>query len=148
VGLFTGEPASKTRYPEALTRRLGRAYYYVGARPLFAISPEFVRESMRGGFDKALIIMMGCDGLNYTSMAEAFVQRGAKVYISWSRLVTVSHIDDATIRLLQNLLQQNQTIKTAVELINPDPTYKGELDYYPKGVGNKLLQEFIRGLTL
>jgi len=149
IGLFTSEVYNETTVnPQYLSDlhdgklALARLFkdedtYY------FGITPLFVQSNLLGTFKNTIIIMMGCEGLNQTSMAEALVQRGAKVYISWTRLVTISHTDDATIRLLQNLLQENQTIKTAVELINPDPMYKGKLDYYPKEVGNNTIQSFL-----
>ena len=110
---------------------------------------------MIGNFKDTVIIMMGCEGLNYTSMAKELRQRGAKVYIGWTGPVSILHTDQSTIRLLQNLLQENQTIREAVQEISPElwPTGWSKLDYYPQGnedvedVGDKVLQDFISGLT-
>lgn len=154
IGLFTSEiynETTKSKYSFEISHgRLAEARLFTeNDTYYFGITPWFVKESMVGNFKDTVIIMMGCEGLNHTSMAEALVQRGAKVYISWTGPVAISHTDDATIRLLQSLLQQNQTIKTAVEGIGADPTWSwSKLDYYPKGVGNKILQNFISGLTL
>lgn len=57
-------------------------------------------------FKNTVIIAMGCDGLKYTSMAEAFVQKGAKAYISWTGDVSPSHTDQATTHLLQQLITE------------------------------------------
>lgn len=157
IGLFTSEIFNETTksiyLPDLENGRLALAKLFVGRNDTyFGITPFFVQSNMMGSFKNTVILMMGCEGLNHTSMADALVQRGAKVYISWTGYVTISHTDDATIRLLQSLLQQNQTIKTAVELIDPDPTYKSELDYYPnegdEDVGDNVIQDFISGLTL
>ena len=78
---------------------------------------------------------MGCDGLTYTSMAEAFDEKGAKVYISWNGPVGATHTDLATIRLLQNLFTGGHTIKQAVaetmNEIGPDPAFESKLTFYP-----------------
>jgi len=154
IGLFTSEIYNETTLdPQHLSElqegRLALSRLFLGRNDtFFGITPFFVQSSMVGHFRNTVIIMMGCEGLNHTSMAEALVQRGAKVYISWTGPVEISHTDDSTIRLLRSLLQQNQTIKSAVELINPDPAYKSKLDYYPKEVGDNIIQEFISGLTL
>lgn len=153
IGLFTSEVFNETTEPmyhnDLINNRLARARLFDEKNDTyFGITPFFVQSSMVGNFKNTVVIMMGCKGLNHTSMAKAFIQRGAKVYISWTGPVTIRHTDDATIRLLRSLLQQNQTIKTAVELINPDPTYKSKLDYYPKDVGDNVIKDFISGLTL
>ena len=148
IGLFTSEVYNETTVSQqylsdlhegrlALARLFkDQDIYY------FGITPFFVQFNMIGTFKNTVIIMMGCEGLNRTSMAEALYQKGAEVYISWTLPVTISHTDDATIRILQSLLEQNQTIKTAVELINPDPQYKGKLDYYPPTVGDNRIRDF------
>ena len=154
IGLFTSEICNETtesKYSLEISQgRLARAHLFTeNDTYYFGITPWFVKESMVGNFEETVIIMMGCEGLNQTSIAEALVQRGAKVYISWTGPVTISHTDDATIRLLQSLLQQNQTIKTAVEGISSDPTWRwSKLDYYPKEVGDNVIQVFMSDLTL
>ena len=154
IGLFTSEVFDETT--ELIHRddlehsRLALAKLFTGSNDTyFGITPFFVKDKMDGTFKNTVIIMMGCEGLNHTSMAEALVQKGAKVYISWTGPVAISHTDDSTIRVLQSLLQQNQTIKSAVEGISPDSTWTwSKLDYYPKEVGNNFLQDFISGLIL
>ena len=156
IGLFTSEVFNETTksiyLPDLENGRLALAKLFVGRNDTyFGITPFFVQSNMVGSFKNTVIIMMGCEGLNHTSMAEALVQRGAKVYISWTGLVTKSHTDDATSRLLQSL-QQNQTIKTAVEGISFDPNWRwSKLNYYPnegdEDVGNKVLHDFVGDLT-
>jgi len=130
MSLFTGEPYAPGKYAEELNR-LGRAVYYEGADPLFGIGPRFIEESMEGRFDGTLIIMMGCDGLRSRRTAEAFLNRGAEAFVSWSRPVTAAHTDAATERLLDRLLQVNvstaEAVRQTAEEVGPDPIYGGEL---------------------
>ncbi len=142
--LFTSESYSKTKYiHEQITDRI----VHVAPRPgydvpsYFGISPEFVRHSMNGRFENTIIIMMGCNGLTYADMAKAFMEKGAKVYISWNQPVSASHTDTATTQLLKHLLTEKQTIEQAVtetmKEVGPDPTYKSLLIYYPLDAGDQ-----------
>lgn len=138
VLLFTSEPYSKFDYllqppgvevvaysPEEVEK--GILYY--------GIKPSFVQNTMNGMFNNSTIIMMGCDGLRYQTMAEAFIQKGAKVYIGWSRGVLASHTDSATTNLLEHLITEKRTTQRAVtETMNevgPDPKDNSILLYYP-----------------
>ncbi len=137
VSLFTGEPYRRDKYPDEPTGRLGKATYYEGAPPLFGIGPEFITHSMRGSFDKTLIVMMGCDGLRSPRTAQAFLDKGASAFVSWTRRVSASHTDAATLRLLEKLLVEGLPVgdavaQTAAEL-GPDPSYGAELRVLPDG---------------
>jgi hypothetical protein len=141
VSLFTGEPYDETkyrdeRYPEVQADRVGKATYYEGASPLFGIGPDFIRYSMRGRFDKTLIILMGCDGLRSTRTAEGFLEKGASAFVSWSRPVSAAHTDTATERLLEKLLVDGLGVGDAVRQtaaeVGPDPDYGAELRVLPE----------------
>jgi hypothetical protein len=142
VGIFTAEQYSQSRYVyEQLTDQLVIASYTMPQPPYyFAIVPKFVTQNMKGIFKNTIIIMMGCEGLNNTKMAEAFIEKGAKAYIGWRGSVSASHTDTATISLLQHLITEKQTINQAVENtmkeVGPDPTYKSQLTYYPLEAGD------------
>ena len=137
VSLFTGEAYSRGKYADEELNRVGRATYSEGADPLFGIGPEFVRRSMEGTFDDAVIVMMGCDGLRSRTTAEAFLEKGASDFVSWSQPVSASHTDAATERLLENLLLAGLSTPEAVsrtaEEVGPDPTYGGELRVISNG---------------
>ena len=79
--------------------------------------------------------MMGCEGLLSERTAEAFVGRGAEVYISWDETVSAAHTDAATGVLLQHLLIEGLPAGDAVALtmaeLGPDPFYGSELAVYP-----------------
>jgi len=142
VCFFTSEPYSETKYLyEQLDRQLIEFCYAVPEPPYyFGIRPKFVTASTEGRFQNTTILMMGCEGLANTKMAEAFIDKGADAYIGWSGSVSASHTDQATIYLLAHLLAENQTIEQAVENtmkeVGPDPVYDSLLLYYPPESGD------------
>jgi hypothetical protein len=135
LAIFTSEPYSKTKYiNEQLTDRVVYVYYNnIEEGPYyFGIRPKFVKLSMNGRFTNTIIIMMGCDGLRYSNMAKAFVERGAAVYVGWNGLVSADHTDQATICLLQGLTNDKKhTIEEVVietmKEVGSDPTYNSTL---------------------
>jgi len=135
VELFTSEYYTVSKYySEQLNERVTRVGYYQGELTYFGISNEFIKHSMNGQFNDTTVIMMGCDGLNTTVMAEAFTQKGAKVYVGWDGSVLSRHTDQATTRLLRYLITEKQMIKQAVEStmekVGPDPDSRSMLLYY------------------
>jgi hypothetical protein len=135
VGLFTGEPYDPNKYPQEQIERLGKAEYYEGAPPLFGVAPDFITYSMRGRFDETLIVMMGCDGLRSQETAQAFLDKGASAFVSWSRSVSATHTDAATQRLLEKLLIEGLPVADAVAQtaaeVGPDPVYEAKLRMLP-----------------
>ena len=131
VSLFTGEPYDEGKYADEQLNRLGSARYNENSDPLFGIGPAFVDDSMQGDFDGALIVMMGCDGLRSQRTAEAFLNRGASAFVSWTKPISASHTDRATEALLQRLLIDELPVEDAVAQtaaeVGPDPVYEGEL---------------------
>jgi len=145
LSLFTSEPYSQTRYIyEQLRDEVGRVSFSSSSPLYFGISPNFARHCMKGRFANTTIIMMGCDGLKGTQMAKAFIEKGAKVYISWDEDVLSSHTDTATTHLLQYLITEKQTMKQAVDNtmkeVGPDPIDKSLLIYYPLEVGEQTIE--------
>jgi hypothetical protein len=80
-------------------------------------------------------------------MAEAFVEKGAKVYISWSQPVSASHTDTATTQLLQHFFIEKLTLKESVQEtfkeVGFDPAYNSLLIYYPLEVGDYTIQNIV-----
>jgi len=137
VGLFTGEPYSDATYGgREGAGRIGLAVArdYHGGQ-YFGVTPYFIEFTMEGRFDKATIILMGCDGLRSDRTAESFVERGAETFVSWDGKVSASHTDAATERLLQHLLTDGLTMQEAVTEtmaeVGPDPEYDSTLLVYP-----------------
>lgn len=144
TGLFTTELWSETRYAyeRATDQILGAALIpYHGGDPIyFAITSQFVKLSMSGKFNSTTIVMMGCSALTYTDMAEAFIEKGAKVSIGWNGLVLNTHTDYATTQLLKHLITEKQVIGQATsktnEEVGPDPESNSTLTYYPAEAEN------------
>jgi hypothetical protein len=113
----------------------------------FGVTSKFIRESINGRLDNVMIIMMGCDTLSTTKMAEAFVKgKGAKFYTGWTGLVGAQHTDRATTDLMEALLE-GKTVETAVsEAMNktgPDPNFDSTLSWYPlEGGSTKLTNSY------
>jgi hypothetical protein len=153
---FTSQPYSKTQcVNEQLTDQVKIASPQMTVREFrsgsfpkyFAIGPKFVEQTSETKLGNATIIAMGCDGLTYTSMAEAFILKGAKAYIGWDGSVSADHTDTATTQLLQHIITANQTIKQAVDdtmkEVEADPAYESLLSYYPLEVGDYTIQNIV-----
>jgi hypothetical protein len=149
LALFTSEPLdSRKHVNEQLSGQVQGVMftpYTPGDKAYFGIMPNFIESCVKGQFQNSLIIAMGCDGLRYTDMAQAFIEKGAKAYIGWNASVSASHTDTATISLLRHLITEKQTIKQAVENTmkeaGPDPTYKSQLTYYPLNTGEYTIKD-------
>ena len=143
--LFTSEEYSTSKYvAEQLDDRVRRCAFDTTSDPYeegdptyFGVTYKFVRQSMKGEFYNTIVIMMGCEGMERTEMARAFIDEGAKAYVGWNELVTAPHTDEATVRLLQHFVDEGQSLKEAViatmDDVGPDPTYGSVLLYYPAG---------------
>jgi hypothetical protein len=146
LSLFTCELYSQSRYYyEQITEKLCRVFYSAEDAPAyFGILPSFIQLSSNGRFQNSTIVAMGCEGLNNTEMAKAFLMAGAKAYIGWNKAVTASHTDTATLHLLQNLLIEKLTLKEAVEHtmkdVGPDPAFRSQLIYYPLDAGEQTIE--------
>jgi hypothetical protein len=151
LDFFTSEPYSTSKYVgEQLNDRIRRvafAPYEKGDPAYFGITSKFVRSSMKGEFNNAMVMMMGCDGLKYDDMAEAFVEKGAEVYVGWNRLVSAPHTDQITIDLLRRFLIEEQTIEEAIagamNKLGADPKYESVLAHYPTEGGNSTVREIL-----
>jgi hypothetical protein len=144
IGLFTNEPYDSNRYVlEQANGLVGAAQTEAGAPILFAVTSKFIRESMRGNFNGAILILGGCYGLQGGDLAQAFVSKGARVVVGWTGLVDLSHTDIALKQLLQDFIVDGKNLRDAVQdtmqIVGPDPTYNSTLDYYPVDQGNIIL---------
>jgi hypothetical protein len=136
VTLFTVDPYDQTSYRSDQTKqRLSKVSYFKGGPAYFGVMPSFIKSSAKGDFQGATIIIMGCDGLATDSMAEAFVEKGAKAVVAWDGLVSSEHTDTATERVLQHLLIDGLTLQQAVSQtmaeVGPDPSNGSTLRLYP-----------------
>lgn len=138
VAISSSENNESKNYDQYTSEELTMCNITGDPRLYFAITPTFVKDRMEGRFDDTIIILMTCNGLKdgYYSTADALLEKGAKVIISWDGWVTFSDNDAATLNLLRYLTVQNDTISDAVKRI---PTYTSEfgstkLNYFPYDV--------------
>jgi hypothetical protein len=128
VDLFTSEiyDQSSEKYTFELDSGLltvGEYFYKPGL--YFALSPQFIEKY--GNFPSSIVIAMGCQSLKPGSekqMPQAFLDKGAKAFIGWSDIVFPKDTDNETMRLINLLLDENQTIGDAVRATSPY-TYSG-----------------------
>ncbi len=105
--------------------------------PRFGLRPLFIERDLRGDFKPGcVVILMGCDGLRSSRLAEAFVRRGALAFVSWDQPVSAGHTDLATLRLLESWLSEGRSLSEAVEWtmdeVGPDPEHHSRLVVYPQ----------------
>lgn len=145
VSLFTSEVYSTSKYiQQQLDGQVVSVKYLSGDETLyFGIRPGFIMSN--GNFHNTIIIMMGCDGLMTTSMAKAFIEKGAKAYISWDSAILGTRNDPAITRLLQHLITEKQTIRRAIAdtmaEFGPSPIDYSMLRYYPIEAGNQIVED-------
>lgn len=152
VALFTSEAYSNFKHIfMRWTNQVKKVRVNQRSPSYFGISQEFIKRSMKGRFQNSIIVMMGCNGLTYTEMAEAFIKKGAKAYISWDKAVLSSHTDQATTTLLQHFLMEKLTIDVAIREtskdVGPDPLFKSLLTYYPPEAGDYTIQNITGYIT-
>jgi hypothetical protein len=145
--LFTDEPYNpRTMWEEQLEGQvLGGKIDSDNSseQSLFTIGPAFVAMSMEGNFNNSVVILSSCFGLYTNQLADAFVKKGAKVFIGWDEKVSLTHTDEACNLLIKALIDEKMTVSNAVEKVmskvGEDKTYNSTLEYYPKEAGNLVL---------
>ncbi|NWG10788.1 hypothetical protein HXY33_03430 [Candidatus Bathyarchaeota archaeon] len=112
----------------------------------FAITPDFVRDVMGGGFEDTVLIFMSCNGLKqgYYATAEAFEAKGVKVFISWNGWIDPQDNDEAIALLLDYLIDENNTISEAVNKIPEYNSMYGssKLKYDPTSSANYVIPDY------
>lgn len=133
TALFSAEPYSTTAHVDDQREgRVAKAVYDLAdEEAYFSIRPSFVRRSMKGNFDGATVVLMGCDVLRGEQLAKAFRERGAGAVIGWDGPVSADHTDAATLSLLRHHLTQGLSVQDAaaqaMEELGPDPYYGASL---------------------
>jgi hypothetical protein len=147
VFFFTSELYDKTKYPDEVEKfRLFQVRYRAGYgdERFFGVTPYFIDSSMRGSFDGATIIIMGCDGLLFDNTPKALVDKGAKAVIGWDGLVSAAHTDEATERLLQYLvvdgLPMGEAVQKTMAEVGTDSEYGNSLRVYPEEARSLVLR--------
>jgi len=153
TSLFTNEPYSETKHvKEQLSDQLAMARIDKNHPYVFSIRDKFVTHSMKGEFNETAIIMMGCSCLFIDDLAQAFIDKGASVYLAWGATVGLGYVDQATIYLMKQLCKEKTTVKKAVSntmtTIGPDPQFGARLKYFPPQSSDKTLDELLASQDL
>jgi flagellar basal body-associated protein FliL len=143
--LFTSEQYDSSKYPDDRENlRLFAVRNLAGSGDIryFGISPRFIKV-MQGSFQKAVMILMGCDGLLFDGTAQAFVDKGAGAVIGWDSLVSGPHTDKATQALIQKLVAEGlpvgEAIRRTMAEVGSEPAYGNSLKVYPANAGGRTL---------
>jgi hypothetical protein len=135
VSLFTGQPYDTNSYAtEQGNGWLGRSRYLEDGQQVlgvFGVEPEFIRYAMDGTFDHTLVVLMGCNGVDAPTMAQAFIARGASAVVGWDNFVSAGFTDSVTLKLLHALYADRTPLAEAVSQTRAqsgrDPTFGGAL---------------------
>ena len=132
--LFTAEPYSPGKYTqEQYFQIVKEAYANEDSQPVFAVNWGFIKRCMKGKFKGALVILMGCDGMQDPLIIKEILNQGAIGYIAWTGPVSLSHSDKAILHLIRALYIEKIPLPQAVEKINSeigeDPNWGTILDY-------------------
>ncbi len=143
ISLVTSELYTQGKYSfEQLTNQVVPVELGIANATYFGVTPLFVRESMQGFFQNSIILMMGCTGLTNSEMAQAFVSRGAQVYVSWDQVVQAYRTDVST-TIFWQWMTGGHSVKdstlAATRYGPADPVYSSRLVFYPANEGSMTL---------
>jgi hypothetical protein len=145
--LFTGENYTTTRYiGDQLADRVSYAEIEEGSPPVFAVNSEFIKHA-DGEFNHSIILSMGCESFKYEDMPAAFLAKGASVYMGWSDVVSLEHVDGFTLDLLNNLCTANmtlsQSISSTLSRFGKDPYFGSYIKCTPSASANSTVAELL-----
>ena len=149
TAIFTNEPYSPKKYlAEQLNHELPMVRVGEDEPFFFGIDSKFVMESMESQFEDTVVIIAGCSCLYFDDMAQAFINKGASVYLAWDRTVNADYVDEAFAYLIRELCTEGITLKEAVNKTmleeGKNPTYRATLKYFPLGKGDETLRQLIQ----
>jgi hypothetical protein len=146
--LFTAEKYSTSKYvPDQLSDRVAYAIMEEDTPEVFAVNSQFVRGA-KGNFDNTFILSMGCESFRHDDLQQAFIAKGASMYIGWSDIVTLEHVDKVTLALLQDFCTGNTTIQRGVEDVTArlgvDPYFGSFLKFFPVEKATQTFKEILQ----
>jgi len=128
--LFTGEGYSESGHVMDQVRGVVHiARCSSTSELLFAVGPEFIHEYWRN-LDGCVILLMGCESMDDTGLADVMVSRGASAVVGWKGLVSIDESDMATLRLLEALIS-GSSVGEAIELVDGEFGVGGRLVLHP-----------------
>jgi hypothetical protein len=143
--LFTAEDYSTTKYvSDQLADKVSYAVMDENAPEVFAVNAAFIK-SAKGQFNKTVIISMGCESYRHSDLQEAFMEKGASVYVGWSDVVTLDHVDKVTLKLMQDLITGGLTLQKGIASVTDefgyDPYFASYLKLFPEDKGAMTLRQ-------
>ncbi|NLE94987.1 MAG: hypothetical protein GX600_04775 [Dehalococcoidia bacterium] len=114
----------------------------------FGVAPSFFAKSMRGELPGTVVVVAGCSVLARPDLAQALVERGASVVVSWDRSVGLDYVDEAAALFVRHLLAEGMTVEEAAAAtmaeVGADPEFGAVLKYYPTSAGRHNAEELLR----
>jgi hypothetical protein len=99
----------------------------------FALGSSFVSDVMCGRFSGTLVLAMYCERGESSSLAKAFLEKGAGGYIGWDYLVSLSHTDLVFESIVKQLVDGNsadRSVQDTMNTLGPDPIWGARLVNY------------------
>lgn len=152
TSIFTSEPFSVGPFScssDVASGALVKARVSEGDPFYFAITSDFVRHYM-SAMKNSLVLLSGCSGLYSTDLAQAFMSRGASVYLGWDGSVGPEYVDRATAVFISTLCRDGVSLDEAVNetmrQVGEDPQWHSELKYFPaiEEIGSQTLPELCK----
>ena len=147
--LFTNESYNRMKHiDERLAGRVVKARTAEDNPWVFAVGSDFIKHTAESQFDNTVIITMGCYCLYVDDLAQAFIDKGASVYLGWDGNVVLGYVDKAAANLILNLCNEDMAIEQAVRntmaKVGPDPDWNTQLDFFPTESGDKTTEELTK----
>jgi len=128
--LFTGEEYSESGHiMDQVKGLIHIARCSSTSELVFAVGPEFIREYWRN-LDGCVMLLMGCESLDDTGLADEMVGRGASAVVGWRGPVSIDESDEATLMLLEALIS-GSSVGEAVELVGGELGLGDRLVFHP-----------------
>ena len=128
--LFTGEGYSESGHiMDQLKGLVHIARCSSTSELVFAVGPEFIREYW-GELDGTVVLLMGCESMDDTGLADEMVRLGASLVVGWRGPVSIDESDEATLMLLEALVS-GSPVEEAVEMVNAELGLGDRLVFYP-----------------
>ena len=99
----------------------------------FAMTPKAISRLMCGQFAGTTVLVMSCNSLSDSSLAQAFIEKGASSFVGWNGSITIVHDDrvfTAVTAMLTLGVQAGSATRYASNLFGADPIWGGTLSSY------------------
>ncbi len=151
--IYTNEPYHTYKYPYCqFNDMVACARTVENAAAHFSVSSNFISAFNPDSFQRCLVMVMGCASLREPDMAQAFVDKGALAYVGWHASVSLNHLDETTLVMVDKLcgegLSVADSVKETIEEKGVDSDYKAFPLYYSISGGYYRLQEIVNHKAL